>query len=176
MTKELDTLFHEFSGDLHRFARTRLGDADAAEDIVQDAFARYAAMLSADGGARAEELSNPKSFLFRIAANLIIDSKRQQVRRKTDTGRDTELYEYADPAPSAENHVMGRQRLKRLNAALNDLPPRRREVFVLARIEGLSYREIGERLGISPQTVYHHMIKALAQINRHMEEPEMKQP
>jgi RNA polymerase sigma-70 factor (ECF subfamily) len=49
----------------------------------------------------------------------------------------------------------------RLSAALEELPPRRREVFEMVRHDGLSYQEVSEVLGLSPQTVANHMGLAL---------------
>lgn len=48
------------------------------------------------------------------------------------------------------------------------MPPRAREVFLLSRIEGLTYVEIGERLGISPKTVFGHMVVALERLRAQM--------
>ena len=165
MSDDLDDLFRRYHHELHRFARQRLGDPDAAADVVQDAFLRYTVLAGAGagaGGTQTGAVRNPKFFLFRIVSNLIIDLTRQRARRATDTGQDAAIDRHADPLASPERTTMGRQDLARLARAVDSLPPRCREVFLLARIEGLNYPEIGDRLGISPKTVYSHLVKALA--------------
>lgn len=57
----------------------------------------------------------------------------------------------------------GKPRL-RVQAALEHMPARAQQVFILARIDGLTYVEIGERLGISPKTVFGHMVVALERL------------
>src|SRR3546814_1597359 len=56
---------------------------------------------------------------------------------------------------------LGRQELARLEAALDDLPARCRETFVLRKIDGLSQRETAEKLGVSEATVEKQMVKAM---------------
>ena len=55
---------------------------------------------------------------------------------------------------------MGRERLQQLNAGLEALSPRVREVFLLHRLEGLSYQQIAQQLTLSPSTVEKHIAKA----------------
>jgi RNA polymerase sigma-70 factor (ECF subfamily) len=66
--------------------------------------------------------------------------------------------------------VIARQELRRLAAAIDTLPPRCREVFLLVRFENLSNGEAAIRLGISRNMVEKHLIKALLQIRRHLSE------
>lgn len=61
------------------------------------------------------------------------------------------------------------EKLRRLRRALAKLDPRTREAFLLHRTEGLSYDEIGERLGISPEAVERHVADALYRLAVRME-------
>lgn len=176
MSHDLDDLFRRYHQELHRFARQRLGDADMAADVVQDAFLRYAVAVGADGvntslesGRRKTAVDNPKSFLLRIVSNLIIDFTRQRARRSTETGHDEAIDAHPDPVPSPERTAMGRQEILHLARAIENLPPRCRQVFLMARVEGLSYPEIGQRLSISPKTVFSHLVKALALLKTAMD-------
>ena len=161
MSDDLDDLFRRYHQELNRFARRRLGEPDMAADVVQDAFLRYAVMAGPGGTGQAQAVRNPKFFLFRIVSNLIIDLTRQRARRRTETGHGAMIDAHPDATPSPERMAMGRQDLA-------DDPELKhndgREVFVLARIEGLKYPEIGARLGISPKTVYSHLVRSLALI------------
>src|SRR3546814_18654068 len=62
---------------------------------------------------------------------------------------------------SADRIISGRQELARLEAALDDLPARCRETFVLRKIDGLSQRETAEKMGVSEATVEKQMVKAM---------------
>src|SRR3546814_19239181 len=62
---------------------------------------------------------------------------------------------------SAYRIISGRQELARLEAALDDLPARCRETFVLRKIDGLSQRETAEKMGVSEATVEKQMVKAM---------------
>jgi RNA polymerase sigma-70 factor (ECF subfamily) len=61
-----------------------------------------------------------------------------------------------------------RSELRRLLQAIADLPPRRREAFVLNRIEGLTYDEVAERMGISRNTVITQIVAALAELDKRL--------
>ena len=63
--------------------------------------------------------------------------------------------------PSPERSVIARDMLRRLQAALDRLPPRCREVVVLRRLEGLSRAEIAQRMGISLDTVSEHLANGM---------------
>jgi RNA polymerase sigma-70 factor (ECF subfamily) len=77
------------------------------------------------------------------------------------------------PRPSAERSLLDRERLKRLEAALEELPLRCRQVFVLRRIDGLPPAEVAERLGITVNAVAKHVRIALRHCHARMkDEPE----
>jgi RNA polymerase sigma-70 factor (ECF subfamily) len=63
--------------------------------------------------------------------------------------------------PGSDRVVIAREELRRLTIALDRLPPRCREAIVLGRIEGLSRREIAQRMGIAEDTVRQHLIHGM---------------
>jgi RNA polymerase sigma-70 factor (ECF subfamily) len=77
---------------------------------------------------------------------------------------------FADTGPSPEMTVLYRSELHRLLHSIAQLPPRRREAFVLNRIEGLSYDDVAERMGISRNTVITQIVSALAELDRRLSE------
>ncbi|MGC6399043.1 RNA polymerase sigma factor [Sphingomonas sp. FW199] len=131
--------------------------ADEAEDLMQETFVRAA------GSRQTGALANPAAFLRRIARNLLIDRHRRRARHpEWNDGPEIEIAVNAD-----QEHQLEAQDLLRLyESAINSLSPRSREVFLLHRVEELSYRDIHARLGISVATVEYHMMKALAHIAR----------
>lgn len=132
----------------------RVGCPAIAADLTQDSFLR----LLARGGTAG--LTDPAAWLARTARNLAIDAGRRATLRQP---ADSSLLEgLADPRPSPEMAADAAQRARALGALIAALPPRQREVLLLARLDGLSHAEIGARLGISPNTAMVHLGRALA--------------
>ena len=73
-----------------------------------------------------------------------------------------------DSGASPEVCLVHREELARVRRAVDELPPRCREVFLLHKVAGLSYKEIALQLGISKNTVMVHMVKALAFLERRL--------
>lgn len=111
-----------------------------------------------------QRLDNPKAYLFRIATNLLRDAMRHRALLGVSDEAPLELIEavQADPCALVENHCA----LQCVLRQLDDLPPRCREVFELARLEGLSQAAIAERLGISVNTVIAQLAKARQRLER----------
>lgn len=144
--------------ELVAFVRRKVNCPVLAADIVQETCTRLVSRRAA------ASIANPRAFLYRIAGNLVIDHLRQEQRRAryvrpalpTD-----DIAEVADTAPSAESALEAKRRLTRLVRAVDELPPRCREVFVLRKFEGLEQAEIAATLGISRNMVEKHLRKAL---------------
>jgi len=158
--KKLLTLFLEQRSALLLFLRRRLDNAATAEDLVQDIWVRAAA---GDAGAT---LRNPRAYLFRIAANLATDHRRRERHRESLEAPEI-LSRVADGQPDPETILRHRQRLAGLLNAVDELPPRCREVFVNVKVHGLSYAETAARMGIAKNTVMVHMTNALAHLAAH---------
>jgi RNA polymerase sigma-70 factor (ECF subfamily) len=141
---------------LAAYAYRLVDDRDAAMDIAQEACLR----LWDRRGTDAPHCLRP--FLFRVARNLAFDQLKTARKRRSLLGRYRMLLSRSAPRPDTElerDHVA-----TEVQRAIQALPERRREVFSLAWLQGLSYSEIAEILGISPKTVQNHMSAALAQL------------
>ena len=147
---------------LERFFIQRTGDRAEAEDLVQDLFCRIVARR--DLG----EFDNPEAYVFQAAANLLRDrSRRAGARRRLQLAlvqRDGNRVEEISP----ERVLLDRNELELLQRALLELPERTRAIFVLQRFEGLKYKEIADRLGISASSVEKHMMSAIKHIFQRM--------
>jgi RNA polymerase sigma-70 factor (ECF subfamily) len=110
-------------------------------------------------------LVNPAAYLQRIARNLLFDrSKRLEHRlehRHVPIDRPTEL----SVEPDQEHWIEAQEVLLVYRRALDELPRRTRDIFLLHRMDDLTYREIGARLRISIPTVQYHVARALAHID-----------
>lgn len=137
--------------------RSELGHRQDAEDIAQETWARMAAAAGREPGA----IENMRGYLFRIARNLVIDHRRR-TRSSVEIKVDEAVVErVADARPDPESVLITRTELRRMDRIMAAMPARPREVFRLSRIEGMSFADIGRRLGTSRQTVHEHMRRAL---------------
>lgn len=138
--------------------RSGRSNADIA-DLRQEVYLRVCQQAE-------KEIPYPvKPFVFAVARNLLIDQVRRGQVIPIESVADLDALNVAADTPSPERTLMAREELHLLRAALDRLPPRCREAVILRRIEGLSRREIAERMGISENTVSEHInvgVRALA--------------
>lgn len=131
-----------------------------AEDIVQSAFTRFAALESP------ASVDNPRAFLYTTSHNIAVDLKRhgqvQQKYTQREAGNDADSAE----TPGPERLFEARQRLSIISKALWGMPKRRRQLLMMSRFDGLSYAEIGRRVGLSESVVRKHVSNALADCHR----------
>jgi len=140
------------------FAAGRVGSQDVAEDLVQEAFVRvwdHREQLRAD--------TSPRAYLYRVLRNLITDDHRRQVHRARWVEMRSRQVEPEVPSPALL--LEADQLATAAAAAIAALPERRREVFVLAHLHGLSFKEIAVALGITRRTVANHMSLALKELH-----------
>jgi len=104
---------------------------------------------------------NAKAFVFQTARNLLINRLKREHIVPIEAVADVEALNAAIETPGPERNTIARDELRRLQAALDRLPPRCREAVVLGRIEGLSGREIAARMGITEQAVSAHLINGV---------------
>ena len=148
-------LYLEHEQELRRHLTRRLACADTAGDLTQEAFARLLRRQAA------EPLDNPRAYLFRIAANLVTDHFRRRARSPAQPP-DGGIDDLVDQGAGPDRTLLAREDLTRLKRAIDELPPRRREILLLHKFEGLSYQEIADKLGIAKNTVMVQMMRALA--------------
>jgi RNA polymerase sigma-70 factor (ECF subfamily) len=142
--------------DVYRFARGVVGDATAAEDVVQEAFLKAYRSLP-----RFRRQAKFSTWLFRITRNCAIDALRrnalqERIRRLAPVETDK-------PDPSLRTA---------LRSAVADLPTELREVFVLVEIFGYSYPETASILGVPVGTVKSRMHRTRQQLARSLSDEE----
>jgi RNA polymerase sigma-70 factor (ECF subfamily) len=101
-------------------------------------------------------VQSPAAYLLRMAVNLAVDARRSQSRMLSAEEVET-LLDLRDEAPGPERIAEDRSEMAALFRAMRQLPPKRREIMILVRWEGLAHREVAERLGVSVRTVEHEL-------------------
>lgn len=158
MTKtDLKGLFLAHRRELQAFLGRKLRDPEVAADLTQEAFLRFAEFKA---GNPAVAITHERSYIFRTAHNLAIDHLRRERQAPIAATDEQEVARVADDRPLPEAVVGGRDELDDIRAALLELPERTRQVFALARIEGLIYQDVANRLGISTSSVQKHLMAA----------------
>lgn len=158
----LSALFGIHRAELLRFLAARCGDADAAQDLLQDLWIKVSAM---PGG----PIANPRAYLFRMANNLVLDQRRSRQRAMR---RDHEWLDEGgggailpedrpDPAPRADENLARRQEADVLHRAIASLPPGAQRALRLHRLDGRPQGEVAEIMGISRSGVEKHLAVAM---------------
>ncbi|MDE1179370.1 sigma-70 family RNA polymerase sigma factor [Paraburkholderia sp.] len=143
--------------ELLRFLSRLVRDSDIAYDIAQESYVRVLALRNAG-----TTISDPRGLLYRTARNLVIDThRRATVRAHTIDELECIDEPAADASSQPEQQWESSRRAQALVAAIDALPPRCREAFVLHKFDGLSHSEVAERMRISRNMVEKHIIRAL---------------
>ena len=157
----IEQLYRAHRPRLLRFLARRTSN-DNAQDLVQQAFVRLAALDSS----RAAAIESPVAYLHQAARNLVNDQAKQARRHSLD--QHVSIDDAPPPAPDQVAALEARDTLRRLEAAILRLKPRTREIFLAHRIDGFSYAEIANRTGLSVKAVEKHMSRAILYLNRNV--------
>ena len=151
------TLVERHSPAVYRYFQVARGDKELAWDLVLETFLRvykHRARYRLGGTFR--------HWLFVIAANLARSDRRARQRRPTSPSLDELDFPARDPGP--EQAAMDAERLARIRAALETLPPPQREALRLRILDGLSFEAVGQALSCptgTARTRVHYGLKTL---------------
>lgn len=153
------SLYNTYKFDIARKLLFLLKDEDLAQDTLQELFIKIWDMRQ-----NIKPDQSFPAFLHTVARNMVIDIFRKATREQRV--REQLLAESTDRTPSLEDKIIAEETLAQLQQALQQLPERQREVFVLHKIEGKSYREIGELLSIGEDAIGKHVYRAKQTLTR----------
>lgn len=159
----VERLFAEHGGALQAFFRRRVRAKADAPDLAQEVYLRMLRISDQ------EAIRNPVLYLYTVANNLV---KEHALRdRRWSTGLDIDasgVREELESPPAFEGDLDAVQRVARLRTVLQQLRPKCQAAVALRFTEGLTYREVGVRLGISPQMAKKYVAQALVHCRRRM--------
>lgn len=141
---------------LIRFLRQRLRVKEDAADVAQEAYIR---MMQYEGS---QQIQSPSSMLFRIAINVANDLGRSEQTRRVSSQCSLDGLELASDRPTPDRELAAEQDLEVLYRAIEQLPPKCQQVFLLSRAKRMTYPEIARHCGISVKMVEKHISHALA--------------
>jgi RNA polymerase sigma factor (sigma-70 family) len=154
--EDIERLFRDHNDALLHFIAAKLGSTQEAREVAQEAYVR---LLSLDGRAA---ISYLRAFLFKTAANLAVDRLRQRARRQTVTV--PQLHDAGIVEFSPDLQLEGEQTLKLLSEAIEELPAKCREAFLLYRLDGLSCRDVAQRMGLQERMAWLYISRALEHV------------
>jgi RNA polymerase sigma-70 factor (ECF subfamily) len=139
---------------------------EIAEELLQDIF-----VLIWEKRQVIEIQQSFRSYLFRISENKVADLFR---RINKDKKLYTQVQRIAlEQYNNIEEELLTSENIEFIKKAINTLPPQRKQIFELCKLQGKSYKEVSKLLGISPSTINDHIVKATKSIkdffsiNRH---------
>lgn len=152
-----------YSKDLYLFALGYVRIRELAEEIVSDVF------LSVwQNRNQLEKIHAVKTWLLVITRNQAISYLRKENIASVVSIQDIpNIDDYFIPYIQLPDHqLISQEEVRRINDAINTLPPKCKEVFMLAKIEKLPYKEISQILNISVKTINIHISKAITSIEK----------
>jgi RNA polymerase sigma factor (sigma-70 family) len=149
---DAEQLYREHSALLFRYLLRMTGDAELAADTVQESFLRLMASPPRPEAA--------KSWLFRVATNLVRERGRTRTRQTRILERFPDRAPNADGPPDPAAEAEAGERRSRARRALDALSERDRTVLLM-RAEGFAYREIAEAVGTTTEAMGSILLRAL---------------
>jgi RNA polymerase sigma-70 factor (ECF subfamily) len=151
--RALHELYVEHHGWLHQWLRRKLGCREQAADLAQDTFVRVITQR------RQLELRQPRAYLTTVARSLVIDHYRRRTLEQAYLETLAALPEPVEISPQTRCIII--ETLLEIDALLDGMAARTREIFLMAQLDGLSFVEIGKRLGLSANSVRKHFVRAM---------------
>ncbi len=157
--RAFEQLVHKYQGPLFRFV-ANLVDGSIAEDLVQDIFVSAFAHIAGFDPQRASF----RTWIYRIARNRVLNEKKK--RRELLLEKMPERVDERTPS----DDLLEKETFKRLDEAFARLPFRERVIFVMAELEGLSYKQIAQVENLALGTVKSRLSRAKERLRRVLDE------
>lgn len=154
--KAFEVLFLNYHPKLVHFISGFIKDNERARDMAQDIF-----LSIWNNQEKLAEIKSFKAYLFKMAKNIICNYYDHIVVNKKFI---TEQLAQPTEFENSEDIIFAMQLQDMIDITISQMPPQRKRIFTMSRIEGISNNEIAERLNINKRTVENHLTAALADI------------
>jgi RNA polymerase sigma-70 factor (ECF subfamily) len=156
-TITFESIYNAYSDRIYSYVFRQCRSESIADEVVQHVFVRLwekRSLLSLE--------HTLESQLFRMAKTIYIDELRKAAHRRRYL-ESQQLNQYLE---SIEEKIEYKNELELVLSLIDDMPPKRKQVFLMNRVENFSYLEISKKLSISPRTVENHIALALKHLRR----------
>jgi len=155
--KAFDELYNKYSQRLYNFSVKYLKSIEEAEEVVQEVFLY---IWDKKEGLKPDNSFN--AYIFTIAYNII---KKSFIKKSRDNAfKDDLIYTLLQEENNLDKIIDYKFMLEKVETIIDNLPLRRKEIFIKRKYDGLSVKQIAEELGISPNTVENQLASAQKQI------------
>jgi RNA polymerase sigma-70 factor (ECF subfamily) len=159
---QFSRFIESYSSDLFYYAYYLVKSKEEAEEIVSDVFLEVWQNRN-----KIEEIQNLKAWLLTITHNKAISFLRKKKQLNVSVSWDEiALYAIPQDLQTPDEQLISQEEISRINKIIKKLPPRCKQVFFLAKIERLPYKDIANILDISVKTINIHVAKALELISQ----------
>ena len=152
--------YDTLADDIFRFCAFRLYDREKAKDVMQDTFTRTWVYVQAGN-----EIDNLKAFLYKTARNLCVNEAVRSTSYSLDEMQEVAGFDPADQVSETPEDIAEASALMKHVA---ELDPNDQEVLTLRYMNGLAVAEIGEILGLAPNTVSVRIHRAIKELKKRM--------
>ena len=164
--RAFDALMDACSPMLYRYALNITRSREVAEEVVSDVFLEVWKKRESH-----LEISSLKGWLYTVTYGKAVTALRHLASRPEGVSLDEVSQIIMDPIPSPDEAIISHEEAARLDEAIRSLPDKCRNVFYLAKIDCLPYKEIASMLGITVATVNYHVAYAMDTLRRLLKPP-----
>ena len=151
-----------YSSRLYHYTFALLGQKESAEEIVSDVF--FEVWKNRKSLA---EIGNMNAWIQTITYRKAISFLRKETGKYELSFDDIEDFIF-EPVQSPAEEMISKEEMAKINDAIQQLPPKCKHVFFLAKIDGLPYKDIADMLNISVKTINNHIAFALDEIAKRL--------
>ncbi len=152
-------IIKDHSHSLRTYFYNRLRSQNDIEDFLQELYCRALTYKNPS------KIRSIKKFAFTIALNLVRDNSRRCATRLRQNSVPIEPDMFSDESIEPERIIEHRHELKKASHTINDLHPNCKKAFLLNRIDGLSYKEVALKMGVTVSMVEKHLMLASKKIH-----------
>ena len=151
-----ESIYKELYHPIYVFTLKYVMSPNLAHDLTQDVFLKVWERKN-----RLKDMEKVNSYIYRIAKNHTLDYLRKVKTSKAAQAEILEFYSSSENHKPIEAKIIEEEYFEFMELVLKGMSSRRKQIFVMCRVEGMSYKEVAENLGVSRDTVKYHMVESM---------------